>query len=188
MLGCASGDNFAGDPALDPDLDGPFVGPQGHGLRRGPNLDGGNCVKVNFNFTFDPGNNSSSVLYDKAAGPPPQQAQFEYVLLWQAVPIEASGYPAARPMVSWGVANPSFPADYVPALACLDDDYVNLGSGVMPSIPPGPPFDTEAHPQYQVGQPAKMCVAQEGWTSVGGGLLQHWSKIIDQSDGYVRLP
>jgi hypothetical protein len=33
-----------------------------------------------------------------------------------------------------------------------------------------------------------MCVAQEGWTSVGGGLLQHWSKIIDQSDGYIRLP
>jgi hypothetical protein len=196
VLGCASGENFVGDPALDPDLDGPFVGTPGHGLRRGPNLDdltGANCVKVNFNFTFDPSNNSSSLLYDKAAGPPPQKAQFEYVLLWNAVPIEASGYPTARPMVSWGIANPSYPADYVPALACPEDDYVTLGSAVMPTIPATPPFNdgtypAGTYPQYQPGQPAKMCVAQEGWTSVGGGLLQHWSKIIDQSDGYVRLP
>ena len=32
-----------------------------------------------------------------------------------------------------------------------------------------------------------MCVAQHGWTAIGGGQIQYWTKIID-SDGFGKLP
>jgi hypothetical protein len=103
-------------------------------------------------------------------------------------------------MIAWGTfsGTPNFPADYVPALACLDDD-VN-GTTVMPTIPNVAPFNdgtypAATYPQYQVGQTAQMCVSNAGWTAVkdpagfpAGFYVQPWFKIIDRSDGYVRLP
>ncbi len=129
-----------------------------------------------------------------------------------------------RPLLSWGT--PAIPVDgtndFVPALACVKDpvdpiEYPNGFASVLqadldallPVIPSVPPFSTpqsttcpncifgnSQYPQYQPGQKAKMCVAQQGWTSAGKPttgpnagktVLQYWHKVIDQADGFMSL-
>jgi hypothetical protein len=65
-----------------------------------------------------------------------------------------------------------------------------MGSAVMPLIPAG--FEGGANPNYVPGQPARMCIAQVGWTPLPvdsvPGFIQYWVKVIDQSDGGVKFP
>jgi hypothetical protein len=127
--------------------------------------------------------------------------------------VPLSAWPNFQPKLAWGSppfgvggATPAFPGDYVPGIACLDDDL--NGVNVLPPIPTGSdPFATDyataaanGNPQYAPGAgTAKMCVANHGWTAMtllpgnGFGLapgpyIQPWYKIIDRSDGWVRLP
>ena len=94
--------------------------------------------------------------------------------------------------------------DYVPALACLEDDVA--GTNVLPTIPDDSatsgPFSSAyeaGNTQYQPGKLALICVANMGWTSLtlpfpnsfglpAGAYLQPWYKIIDRADGWVGLP
>jgi hypothetical protein len=193
------------------------------GLRRGQNTDPTQtpCVPVNFTFLVSP-DNTMSFTYDKTGTTPPQSsASFKYVVLWNAVPVDPNGptqgFGGHRPLVSWGT--PATPVvgtdDYVPALMCTDAGP-NTDEGGFASIPNSPlpselqkllptipddsatsgPFSTAfAHgrTQYQPGLKAKVCVAQQGQTSVGldgsgNVLIQYWDKVIDESDTYMKMP
>lgn len=196
VLGCTNDTNFATGNVLndstvyDPLLDTAFIGTPGWGLRRGPNTDGADCIKVDFTFTLDADNHIASLIYDKSAGPPPQNhASFEYVIVWPKVSVDADGWAGKQPLLSWGTTNPPvFPGDYAPGLACVTDVLGDL-SAVMPVIPDAAPYNTyPPTSQYYKGKAAKMCVAQQGWTPVGGGFVQYWTKVIDQADGWVGLP
>lgn len=206
-LGCAvppnTNDNYdssngSTDFALDPLQDGTFGSSPtgGWGLRRGPNLDGAPCVKVDYTFNLDGVNLVASLLWDKSTG---QQAAFEYAIVWPMVSVDAStGWAGAHPAVSWGVANPrAGTSDYVPAMACLGDVLAD-GSALLPTIPNAPPFNDPSiyppatYPQYQPGQPAKLCIAQQGFTSMGkdgagNAIVQYWDKVIDEGDGWVNF-
>jgi hypothetical protein len=135
-------------------------------------------------------------------------------------------FTSKRPSFSWGIANPQVrTADYVPALPCvLDPDNPDLiGTStnpgpyypygfasvksedldkLLPVIPDVQPFKSSPYPQYQPGQKAKMCIAQQGWTAVGTDytgdplhvdplsypiMFQLWSSVIDQADGFMNL-
>jgi hypothetical protein len=202
-LGCADGFNYDSSKGktnfeFDPDKDIAYINVPGWGLLRGPNNDSVTCKDVNATLTLNGKN--ASLIYDKT-GPDPDQpnAAFKYVLVWTPIPVissgELTGWSQQRPKVAWGnfgAAGPA-PADYVPALFCLDDGsgFENLTPAqllaLLPTIPDVAPFNTPAfanYPQYQPGQPAKMCVAQQGVTAVLGS-VQYWTKIIDQADGWV---
>jgi hypothetical protein len=65
----------------------------------------------------------------------------------------------------------------------------------MPLIPDADPFNNQtkepaaSYPQYQVGIQAKVCIAQQGWTSDSSlPGVQYWHKFIDQADTVIRLP
>jgi hypothetical protein len=178
---------------LDPAADQAYVGdPLSWGLRRYNNLDGSCTALVNYTLTtgFDPGNGkpATNLVYDK--GSPPQAGNFKYVIVWPAQPI--TPWPELRPEVSWisvgGVQQ------WIPGLACLSDNPLDGPALVMPTIPDIPPYSGNPVPEYQpfdaMSQPqrARMCIAQVGWTPLGGGLVQFWTKVIDQSDGGVRQP
>ncbi len=195
-LGCTNDNIFATGNVLsdgtvyDPLLDSAFVGTPGWGLRRAPNTDGSDCILVDYTFTLDPDNRIASLIYDKSAGPPPQNhASFEYVIVWPPVSVDSNGWAGKQPLLSWGTTSPPvFPADYALGLACVTD-MLSDGSAVMPVIPDAAPYNMyPPSSQYYTGQKAKMCVAQQGWTPVGGGLIQYWTKVIDQADGWVTLP
>jgi len=200
VLGCASTDNFAGNTALDPDgTQTLFLGTPDWALRRGPNWDdttGANCVKVDYTVNFDPNTNTASVLWDKSTG---QHASFKYVLLWTPVAVNSTtGWTAIQPALSWGVTNPVIgTSDYVPALMCKGDDLTQ-GQAILPTIPNAPPFNDATkyppaqYPQYQPGQLAKMCIAQQGQTSVGvdgsgNVIVQYWDEVIDEADGFINF-
>ena len=177
----------ATDGPLDPDADAAFVGdPLSWGLRRYTNLNAVDCTGNPVNYTLttgiDPGNGkpATNMTYDK--GNPPQEGNFKYVIVWPSQPISA--WPELRPEVAWVIVG-GVP-QYVPGLACLSDNPLNAPSAIMPNIPDVPPFTGNA--DYPPNTPAKMCIAQVGWTPVGGGLVQFWTKVIDQSDGFVRQP
>jgi len=193
------------------------------GLRRGQNVDPTQtpCVPVNFTFLVNP-DNTASFTYDKTGTTPPQSsATFKYVILWNAVPIDPSGptqgFGGHRPQVSWGTPAPPVvnTDDYVPALMCTDDGSASGGfdsltpaqlQALLPTIPDdravttGAPTDgpfatayANGRTQYQWGLKAKICVGQQGQTSVGldgsgNVLIQYWDKFIDESDSYVRMP
>ena len=216
VLGCSNTNNYdsingKSDLTFDPDPDVAYVGTPGWGLRRGQNTDGANCVLVDYTFTQDMVNNVASLVYDKMAGPPPQaHAAFKYVVLWTPVAVDAlpdstAGWTQRRPYVAWGTLNnnpPVFPGDYVPALACVEDGSATGGfaaltpaqlQALLPTIPNVPPFAGNPYPQYQPGQVAKVCVAQQGATSVGldgsgNVLIQYWDKVIDEEDSQIKLP
>jgi hypothetical protein len=224
ILDCAqywSGPGNPNDPSMDPDNDTAFVGTPTigglWGLRRGQNTDSSQgCVPVNFTFLVNP-DNTASFVYDKQTGSGHEQtsAAFKYVVLWNAVPVDASGdgqgFGGHRPLVSWGT--PGTPvvgsSDYVPALMCTDDGSASGGFGsltptqllaLLPTIPDDSatngPFYTafqSGRTQYQAGLKAKICVAQQGQTSVGldgsgNVLIQYWDKFIDESDSYIKMP
>ena len=138
-----------------------------------------------------------------------QKVAVQYVVVWGRVAVNPLTFPdpslafwtSKRPQFSWGIASPTVGLpDYVPALACVSDpdDFVAVPSAnlesLMPIIPNVAPFNVSPHPQYQPDgvKRAKMCVAQQGWTSVGvdgsgNTLLQYWTKVIDLSDGFMSL-
>jgi hypothetical protein len=192
------------------------------GLRRGQNTDPTQtpCVPVNFTFLVNP-DNTASFTYDKTGTTPPQSsASFKYVVLWNAVPVDpngaSQGFGGHRPLVSWGIPNPVVgPSDYVPALMCTDDGSASGGfaslsptqlTALLPTIPDdravttGAPSDgpfatayASGRTQYQWGLKAKICVAQQGQTSVGldgsgNVLIQYWDKFIDESDSFIKMP
>jgi hypothetical protein len=128
------------------------------------------------------------------------------VLLWRASAVDSvpvwypgltyPGLPYPRVRLGWvkdGSGNPVL----VPGLRCKEDN-VDAGMTVMPTVPSIEPFISLAstYPDYAPGATAKMCVAQEGSTSVGvdtvvgsptygKALIQYWHKVIDDADGYV---
>lgn len=184
----------------------PPTGSADWGLLRGKNTDGNCPFKVPFTFTLD-GTNNSALFTEDSLG---QSTSVEYIIQWAPVDVDGDGWSGIQPCVAWGMENPQWSApaagalcggDYVPALACIKDDVNAPGDGtgeVMPDIPDVQPFSnftSTDHPQYQptsrTGVKAKVCVAQQGWTSnnlVKNGQIQYWHKFIDQSDTGVRLP
>jgi len=153
-----------------------------------------------FTFTLDSANHSAIFTEDSLGQP----TSVEYVILWTPVPIDTDGWAGKQPCVSWGkapplnwIADPVYgcakASDYVPGLICLLND-VNGGDAVMPTIPDVEPYHNNPNPQYRpflsdgiTPQKAKVCVVQNGSTS-DNGLVQYWTKIIDQSDAGIRLP
>ena len=205
-VGCDNDTNYDSsngnnDFTLDPNLEGAYVGYSGWGVRRGANTDASACVKVNLTCSLE-SNNVASCVYDKAASQ--QNAALKYVVLWNATKVDSSGLTSGwaqfRPSVSWGITNPVLDSpDYVPALSCVLDavDLTTLSPAdllaLLPVIPAVEPFLSSTYPQYAPGQVAKMCIAQQGATSIGVDdsghiLIQFWDKVIDQSDGFVKGP
>ena len=93
-----------------------------------------------------------------------------------------------RASANTGVAGTT---EHVPAWAGASDNLTQ-GKGLLPIIPNVAPFNANPNSQYQPGQVAKMCIAQQGWTSVGldsqGSILvQHWVEVVDEADGWVSL-
>ena len=169
ILGCTTGNNFVGNPAYDPDGDGPFWGDTGYALRRYDNrtadTNGNYCpYQIPFTFTFDE-NGASAFLADKLG----QDIIVEYVLVLKPRATTLGWPDALRPYFAFGIVNPVFPDDYHPGQACNNDDPANA-KNVTPL--PG----TE-----------QMCAAQLGWTGVSPGYVQWWLKVIDV-DGFVRAP
>jgi hypothetical protein len=212
VLGCSSGNNTAGGLGSLVLTQSGFEGTADWGLVRGNNWGGDlNCTLVPYVFSFDGSTGVASFLVDdgiKGA----QLISAEYVVLFNPVPLSA--WPNFQPKLAWGSppfgsggATPAFADDYVPGLSCLDDD-VN-GVNVLPPIPTGAdPFATDyataasvgsGNPQYAAPGLAKMCIANHGWTAMtlpypnafglpAGSYIQPWYKVIDRSDGYLRLP
>jgi hypothetical protein len=180
-------------------------------------------VPVNFTFLVNPDNTASFTYDKTGTTPPQSSAAFKYVILWNAVAIDPSGptqgFGGHRPLVSWGTGTsatpPTDPNDWVPALMCTDDGSASGGfdaltptelTALLPTIPDdravttGAPSDgpfatayASGRTQYQWGLKAKVCVAQQGQTSVGldgsgNVLIQYWDKFIDESDTYHRMP
>jgi Divergent InlB B-repeat domain len=192
-IGCDPDNNKGG--SFDPTTDmafGPGDPSLVYGLIRGPNTDSGPCTLIPYTFTLNP-DNTFSFVADKGD----QKVIVEYTVVWAPVAIDptpgtytpgagmTAGWTQRRPLFAWGMAAPG-PGDYVPALACVIDD-VTAGLGALPMIPDVDPFHLNSHTQYLPGTQAAMCVAQHGWTSVGGGNVLYWTKIID-SDGFGKLP
>lgn len=190
-LGCDftnNSDTTAGN--LDPLADLTHGSPGGDtpdwGLIRGPNTDGGTCSPIPFVFTLDPSTNSAAFIANKLG----QKVIVEYVVVWAPVLLDSAGATAGwtqrRPNFAYGFAIPPTPSQYVPALSCVVDNYL-LGSAALPITPSVAPFLGSPYPQYQPGTKAQMCAAQHGWTAIGGGYVQYWTKVID-TDGWTKMP
>jgi hypothetical protein len=172
------------DGPLDPGADKAYVGdPLSWGLRRYTNLGGGCSALVNYSLTTgsDAGKPFTYLAYDK--GIPPQSGNFKYVIVFPAQTM--TPWPELRPDVAWLVDGLGQPI-YVQSLACLSDNPLLDPSQVMPIIPDVPPYTGNAN--YPPNTQAKMCIAQVGWTPLGGGQVQFWVKVIDQADGWVKTP
>ena len=177
------------------------------------------CIDVPYTFTLDIGSTPQTASFIVPSAPPfgSQKVAVQYVVVWGRVAVNPAtfadpGWTAKRPNLSWGFASPVIGADppqYVPALACVLDplqDPLVTGSkyfedvasadleSLMPILPNVTPFSTSPYEQYQYNgtRKAKMCIAQQGWTSVGtdgagNTLLQYWANVIDLSDGFMSL-
>ena len=216
ILGCgADGNNRAGEPAvygetINTEPPRAYIGQTGWGLVRAfKNKDGsGNCSQsVPFDFNFDQENNTAEFLIPDTFG---EKVAVEYVVVWKAV--DANAVPVTVPPVT--LAELAWLRDkgdstkwkYVPGLACVEDDLEQENGDPMPILPNVSPFNgkeadgttvipgwAEDYPEYAYNgtRKAKMCVGQEGWTSVGVvdgiNLRQYWHKVLDFADGGVRL-
>ena len=213
-VGCDAASNFVSNVpgmTLNPNGSDAPVGSTGWGLTRSQNSDG-TCNMVNLTCTV--ASNRADCAYDKSSSETPA---LKYLVLWDPVPVDSSGattgWKQFRPQVSW-IQNPSTDSsspDWVPALACVEDITVTASTvkadvvAVMPNLPndcspstPSPadgPFckASTAHPaDYALGGPAKMCISQQGRTSIGivGGNInvQYFDKVIDVSDGHIVGP
>lgn len=221
-LGCDSSTNSAGD--LNPSELKTYVKKtdQGKwGLLRGNNKDATGCVVVPYTFEVDvfATPQSSKFVVPDPTGAPFQKVSAKYVVVWGRFDVigDASNiWAGKRPNVSWGIANPvAGSSDFVPALPCvLDPDNPDLASTypngfvsvptadldkLLPTIPNVAPYNASPNAQYQPGQKAKMCIAQQGWTAVGTdatnpldtttdpAMVQIWTSVIDQGDGFMNL-
>jgi hypothetical protein len=188
-LSCTGTGNSAGN--LNSDA-APPPGGADWGLKRGTNTDGTCGPNIPFTFSVNGANNTALFTEDSLGQP----TSVEYVIRWAPVAVDSDGWSATQPCVSWGVENPVYQTDsngvcfgdYVPALACLANDVNGSGDGtaVMPLIPNVYPFNA-SDPQY-LNTTAKVCIAQQGWTSVSGQGVQYWDKVIDQADTAIKLP
>ena len=196
VLSCDPNDpnNHAGN--LDPDAVPPLGGPD-WGLKRGLNADVNATCGANVPFTLVvDGNTNTAHFTEDSLG---QATSVEYIIRWKTVAVDGDKWSAKQPCVSWGVPNPNYGedlngicvGDFVPALACVSNN-VSGGTAVMPAVPNSYPFNDSvegAYLQYQPGTPAKVCIAQQGWTSDGSVPgVQYWHKFIDQADTGIRLP
>jgi hypothetical protein len=193
-LSCDPNDpnNAAGN--LNPDAIPPLGDPD-WGLKRGLNTDNTCGANVPFTLTVNGDDNSAHFLEDSLGQP----TSVEYIIRWKTVPVDSDKWSAKQPCVSWGIPDPVYGedangicvGDYVPALACVSNN-VSGGTAVMPAIPNTYPFNDVvegSYPQYQPTTPAKVCIAQQGWTSDGSVPgVQYWHKFIDQADTGIRLP
>ena len=198
------------DYTYDPD-GGNTPSGNGWGLRRGSNYVTSNCVLVAYNF--DPptsGNNYvASLLYDRTTG---QAASWKYLVTWpDGIAVDPSnptqGWTTFRPWVSWGIDNPSSASgstDFVPALFCLDDpgDITQRNAAELLALLPKLPNDCDtngpfckanaAHPDVyyldDAAHPAKMCVSQQGFATGPNNALFPWTEVVDEADGFVRVP
>ena len=170
------------------------------GVTRGPNLGTTTCdtgqtpVPYSFDFNPDPTGPGAAFIAIKGS----QNPSVVYLLTWDPVNVDTTtGWTERRPMFSWGTVNhnpPLFPDDYIPALPCATTDILHPDL-IMPVIPNIPPFSNPTtYAQYKpflldgiTPQKAKMCVAEQGWT-VLNGQLQYQDLVIDQSDGFTKLP
>ena len=137
-----------------------------------------------FSFSFNPFGNTANFTAPSA---PSEHVWAEYTILWASQPVDqTTGFaPNVSILVTYGVPNPQIGTDdYFPAVACVDNDF----NAPFATIPAGaPPRDPVKYPQYQPGQPALVCVAAQGWTSVGKDsngnvLVQYYSTFIDKVD------
>lgn len=197
-LFCGDYDSVNGpnDPAYDPDAQSTipgmgtsYVGDPGWGLRRGPNKDGSECVKINYSCELNALTNIAECTWDKASG---QQATFKYLFVWTPKP-PVSGWTEFRPWVSWGIASPSATVDlpdWVPILSCDSDTFSVPPTAILPIIPSVLPFSDLVHntrTQYQPNgtRQAMVCLAATGWTAVGtpgNPSNQMWHIVIDEAD------
>jgi len=214
VLGCTStGNNTGGTLPGGVDQSG-YEGNPDWAIDRGNNWNSEPCTLVPYVFSFNGSDGSASFLVDNGIKGL-QQISAQYVLLF--TPVSAVAWPAFHPKFALGSAFgvggpvPHYPTssldpnDYVPALACGNDD---VNDPQMPNIPSGTdPYTAEyaaaaaagsGNPQYApaAGQ-VKMCMANHGWTAMylpagnsfglpAGNYIQPWYKIIDRSDGFTH--
>lgn len=171
----------------------------GWSLIRGQNkLPDQPCVVVPYTFLQDTTIGAQTATFTVPSSfVPPQAVSAAYVVVWAAVPT-TDGWFSKRPKLAWKVDGSNLPI-YMPALACVTDplDFSTVPQAgldaLLPTIPSVAPYNAEPLlSAYPPGSKAKMCVAQHGWTSLGppsGGetLVQPWTKVIDQGDGFMSL-
>jgi len=209
VLGCGvpAGNNQGGTYGSSVNHNPPlaFIGAPDWGLERAKkNKDGALCtVPVPYQFSFDTSLNTLQKAEFVVPDTKGEGVAVEYVLLWSpiptaSVPAASSGLPYPRLKLAW--LKDSGGWIYVPALACKDDDLEQVDGSPLPTIPFVPPFNNGCTSStnltgctqpsgYRPGDTAKMCVAQEGSTSVGGSdpATQLWHKVIDYADGGNQL-
>jgi hypothetical protein len=198
VLSCDPTDPNNAKGNLNPDAVPPLGGPD-WGLKRGKNTNNTCGADVPFTLEVD-GNTNTAHFTEDSLGQP---TSVEYIIRWKTVSVDDDKWSAKQPCVSWGIPDPVYQedstthvcfGDYVPAVACVSNN-VNGGTAVMPLIPDADPFNNQtkepaaSYPQYQVGIQAKVCIAQQGWTSDSSlPGVQYWHKFIDQADTVIRLP
>ena len=219
VLGCGEpvGNNRAGDLGTTLNTEPPlaYIGNPGWGLVRAEkNKDGNPCTKaVPFDFNFDEISNTAEFLIPDTFG---EKVAVEYVVLWRRV--AADDVPVTVPPVTLAELawlrdkDDSTKWKYVPGLACKEDDLEQENGSPLPILPNISPFNGKDaggtvipnwaadYPDYAYDgtRTAKMCIGQEGWTSVGvdnvpssptfgKNLRQYWHKVLDFADGAVRL-
>ena len=193
----------AGDPTIDPGLNLAYVDvPPNWGLVRGNNKDAATCVNVPYTFTLDATSTPQKASFVVPPGTG-QAVSAIYVVVWDKVPVPTTGadegWTVKRPKLAWAKDGSGNPV-YVPALSCVKDPGAGFAAITTTSTPYAledlmpvlPDFGTPYNTYYVPGTQAKMCVAQHGWTSVGvdgsgNNLVQHWTKVIDLSDGFMTL-
>jgi hypothetical protein len=212
----------------DPSLIANYVKADSQGkydLTRGNNKDDASCAIVPYTLDVDV---LASPQTAKFVVPDPsqsgQQVAAKYTIVWGRFDVNTNldnPFIGKRPNMSWGIASPVIGTlDYVPALPCvLDPDSPDVaGTGklyakgfmsvpaadlnkLMPIIPNVYPFNTFGpgnRPQFQTGQRAKMCIAQQGWTMTGTdtpgdplagspATFQLWTTAIDLADGFMNV-
>ena len=172
----------------------------GWSLIRGVNKDGAPCVSVPFTFTQDTTSNPQTASFIVPASvTATQKVSAEYIVVWAPIPT-SQAWIVKRPKLAWKkVGNVETGAPiYMPALACVTDpiDFSAVPQSgldaLLPVIPDEWPYNvTPLLETYGVNVKAKMCVAQQGWTSLGPvqpgdeTLVQNWTKVIDQGDGFM---
>jgi hypothetical protein len=160
---------------------------------------------VQYVFQFDPdATPKQKAAFIITGAPEGQNPAVEYVLLWK--PIDTNHAVSGYPGKPYAIAELAWLKDtnqnfiYVPGLPCADADLEQVDGSPLPIIPNLPPFNDGCSSTggctqpagYQPGATAQMCIAQEGWTSVGkdvnGNILrQYWHRVYDFKDGGAQL-